>query len=107
VDGNNGPAAVMAIFAALTYDIISATNSSPQTTEINAYSRAATLMKWVRLGLAQAGVFVFVGMFVAWKAGAEVWPIALGGGLASVLLWMQYVHAHNNGIQSYQPGTEY
>jgi hypothetical protein len=38
-------AVTVAIYAALTYDIISATNSSPQTTEINADKRAETLMQ--------------------------------------------------------------
>ena len=60
-NGMGSPAVVVAVYAALTYDIISATNSSPQTTEINAASRAPTLMKWVKVGLAQAALFAVIG----------------------------------------------
>ena len=77
--GGGSPALTMAIYAALTYDVISATNSSPQTTEINAAARAETLMKW---------------------------PPALGAGLAGVLLWVQYVYARNCGVRSQGAPTE-
>ena len=91
-----GPAVKVAVYAALTYDIISATNSSPQTTEINAEARADTLMKWVKLGLAQAAGFAIIGIVLD----KERWPPALGAGLAGFLLWIQYVHAKNSGLQS-------
>lgn len=94
----SGDAAVVAIYAALTYDIISATNSSPQTTEINAQTRAATLMKWVHIGLVQAAVFMLIGVYLHPKR----WPPLVGGGLAGVLLYGQYVHAKNAGLK--QPG---
>ena len=55
-------AAVIGISAAVVYDVISATNSSPQTTEINAAARAPTLMKWVNIGLAQGALFVVIMM---------------------------------------------
>src|ERR1700745_1183959 len=100
--GNGNPANTVAIFAALTYDIISATNSSPQTTEINASTRADTLMKWVKLGLAQAVLFVVIGVALDKRR----WPPMVGGGIAGVLLWMQYVHARNAGLESNEPGTE-
>ncbi len=95
-------AAVIAIYAALTYDIISATNSSPQTTEINAKARAGTLMKWVHLGLLQAAVFVGIGVALHPKR----WPPAVGGGLAGVLLYLQYAHAKESGLRSIDVGTE-
>lgn len=101
------PAATMAIFAALTYDVISATNSSPQTTEINAHTRADTLMKWVKIGLVQAAIFAVLGIIFEMKDNHPVWPPALGAGLAGGLLWGQYVHAMNSGIRSSQPGTEH
>jgi len=100
---SNNDAATVAIYAALVYDIISATNSSPQTTEINAAARAETLMKWVKLGLAQAAVFVTIGIIVD---RGKPWRPALGGGLAAVLLWFQYVHARDAGLKSNKPGTE-
>lgn len=99
----DGDAAVkVAVYAALTYDIISATNSSPQTTEINAAARAETLMKWVKIGLLQAAVFALIGIYLD----DERWPPALGAGLAGVLLWVQYVHAKNSGLKSQGSPTE-
>lgn len=100
--GSNDPAITVAIYAALTYDIISATNSSPQTTEINAGTRADTLMKWVRLGLAQAALFATMGVLLDKRR----WPPLLGSGLAGGLLWVQYVHARDAGLASVEPGTE-
>jgi|SRR6516162_1731238 hypothetical protein len=102
LNGNGSVAVTVAVYAALTYDIISATNSSPQTTEINAASRAETLMKWVKLGLAQAALFVAMGMLLDKRR----WPPLAGGGLAGVLLWVQYVHARSAGLKSVKPGTE-
>lgn len=95
-------AVTVAIYAALTYDIISATNSSPQTTEINAATRADTLMKWVHIGLAQAVLFGAIGVVLDKRR----WPPALGSGLAGVLLYGQYIHAKSAGLASNQPGTE-
>jgi hypothetical protein len=107
VNGGMGtPAVTVAVYAALTYDVISATNSSPQTTEINAQKRADTLMKWVRLGLAQAAVFAGIGILLELKSKRPVWPPLLGSGLAGVMLWVQYVHAMNSGLESDAPGTE-
>lgn len=100
---DSSDAALMAIYAALVYDIIAAINSSPQTTEINAEKRADTLMKWVHLGLAQAGLFVVLG---AWMSKGKKWPPLLGGGLAMGLLYVQYVHAKEAGLASCEEGTE-
>lgn len=97
-------AGIIGIYAAVVYDVISATNSSPQTTEINAKARADTLMKWVKLGLLQAALFVFIGV-LAEPPGKKWRPIA-GGGTAMVLLWIQYVHAKNAGLASTESGTE-
>jgi hypothetical protein len=78
--GSDGGAAVkVAVYAALTYDIISATNSSPQTSELNAASRAPTLMKWVKIGMAQALVFAGIGIALD----KQRWPPAVGVGLAN------------------------
>jgi len=102
--GNGGDAAVIGIYAAVVYDVISATNSSPQTTEINAKARADSLMKWVKLGLAQAALFVIVGMLA--EAPGKRWRPLAGGGTAAVLLWFQYAHAKKAGLASSEPGTE-
>jgi hypothetical protein len=95
-------AETVAIYAMLVYGITSAVCSSPQTTEINAAARAATLMKWVRSAIAQAALFTLLGVYLDKRR----WPPLLGGGLAMVLLWAQYVYARNAGESSGQPGTE-
>lgn len=101
--GDGGGRSVkVAVYAALTYDVISATNSSPQTTEINAAARADTLMKWVKLGLAQAALFAAIGIAVD----DEHWPPALGAGLAGVMLWLQYEHAKDAGLAKGGATTE-
>lgn len=100
---NNGNSAIkVAVYATLMYDIISATNSSPQTTEINAKKRAGTLMKWVHIGLIQGALFVAIGAYLD----EERWPPILGGGLAGFLLYIQYVYAKNEGQNNPGPATE-
>jgi len=101
-----GAAGVMAIFAALTYDIVAAACSSPQTTEINADSRADTLMKWVYLGLGQAALFAGIGIYLQEQEGKPAWPPLLGAGLAGGLMYASYVHAKQAGLESSEPGTE-
>lgn len=90
------------VSAGLVYEIVAAVCSSPQTAEINADKRAATLMKWVNLGLIQAAVFVGIAAFIAKKR----WPSILGGALAGGLLAVQYAHAKRSGLASGQAGTE-
>jgi hypothetical protein len=104
--GNGLGSVKVAVYATLMYDVISATNSSPQTTEINARARSGTLMKWVKLGLAQGAVFVLLGAYIEQKSGGDPWAPIIGGGLAAGLLWAQYVHAKNAGLASTAPGTE-
>lgn len=89
-------ATVIGVSAAVVYDIISATNSSPQTTEVNAPHRAESLMKWVKVGLVQAGVFIGIMTFA--EPTGKKWRPLFGGGLAAILLWFQYVHARNAGL---------
>jgi membrane protein required for beta-lactamase induction len=101
------PAVTVAVYAALTYDIISATNSSPQTTEINASKRAATLMKWVYIGLIQAVLFAAIGYYFEKESGRPAWPPVMGVGIAASLLWFQYEHAKRAGLNAAgMPGTE-
>lgn len=86
----------------LVYDTMSTTNSSPQTTEINASVRAASLMKWVKLGLIQATIIAAIAAIID----DEKWPIIAGAGVADLLLWYQYVHAKEVGIKNGGPPTE-
>lgn len=100
------PVATMAIFTALTYDVIAATNSSPQTTEINAAARGSTLMKWVKIGLWQSAAFAVLGSLMEGARGNPMWPPVLGSGLGGVAMWIQYRYAYNCGMRSGAPGTE-
>lgn len=90
------------VSAGLVYEIIAAACSSPQTTEINAAARSDTLMKWVKVGLGQAAIFVAI----AWYIDGKRWPALLGGALAGALMWASYAHARSAGLKSELPGTE-
>jgi hypothetical protein len=100
---SNSDGIAFLVSAGIVYEIIAAACSSPQTTEINASTRADTLMKWVHIGLAQAAVFV---------AAAAIFdkthrrPIIAGGVIAGVMMWAQYIHAREAGLKSGAPGTE-
>lgn len=91
------------VSAGITYEVIAAACSSPQTTEINASSRAGTLMKWVYIGLGQAMIFVLAAAIID-KQHSQA--ILAGGILAGVLMYGQYVHAKTAGLRSQEPGTE-
>lgn len=91
------------VSAGIVYEIIAAACSSPQTTEINASTRADTLMKWVHIGIGQAAVFV-VAAAVIDKRHSQA--ILAGGVLAAVLMYVQYIHAKQSGLRSEKPGTE-
>ena len=100
--GGSGGIALL-VSAGIVYEIVAACCSSPQTTEINASTRAKTLMKWVNLGIAQAALFV--GLAASYDKPHRQ-PIIVGGALAGVLLYGQYQHAKRAGIASAAPGTE-
>lgn len=100
--GSGGIAFLVA--AGIVYEIIAAACSSPQTTEINADSRAGTLMKWVWIGIAQAALFIAI---AAWIDARHRVAIIAGGVTAMVLMLGQYLHARNAGLASGLPGTEY
>jgi hypothetical protein len=104
-DGSGqGPAFLIA--AGIVYEIIAASCSSPQTTEINAGSRSRTLMKWVNIGVAQAAGFVVIAAAIDPKHRKA---IVSGGVTAGVLMYVQYEHARRAGLRGAaagQPGTE-
>lgn len=91
------------VSAGIVYEIIAAACSSPQTTEINAGSRAGTLMKWVHLGIGQAALFIAI---AAWMDAEHRTAILAGGGTAGALMYVQYAHAKRAGLASALPGTE-
>lgn len=90
--GGDLDAIAFGVAADLVYNIFSATNSSPQTTELFADERADTLWKYVRLGGIQSVILVGI----MWYRGKSVWPI-LGGGLAGGFMWAMYAHARTAG----------
>lgn len=106
MEPNGNPANSFLISAGIIYEIVAAINSSPQTAEINADKRAPTLMKWVKLGLLQAGAFTAVAAIIAKQSGHQAWPILLGGVTAGGLIYGQYVHAKNSGLQHGGEPTE-
>lgn len=100
---NSGRGGWFLVAAAVVYDIIAATNSSPQTTEVNARHRAATLMKWVNIGTVQAMGFILLAAIGDRKNRG---PILAGGTLAAVAMYFQYVYAKACGLSSSAPPTE-
>jgi hypothetical protein len=101
--GSGSSGVAFLVSAGIVYEIIAAACSSPQTTEINASTRAETLMKWVHLGLVQAALFVVAAAVYDRKHAA---PILVGGSLAGGLMYVQYAHAKQKGLESPKPGTE-
>lgn len=92
------------VSAGIVYEIIAASCSSPQTTEINAGERSETLMKWVYVGLAQSVVFIAA---AAYLDPGNRNAIVYGGAVAGGLMWIQYWHAREAGLRSDLPGTEH
>ena len=101
VDSGDGVAFLVS--AGIVYEIIAACCSSPQTAEINASTRATTLMKWVNIGLVQSIGFVAVAAIVDRK---QARPIVAGGAIAAAVMYGSYWHAKRAGLSSSEPGTE-
>jgi hypothetical protein len=101
VKGQDGIAFLVS--SGIVYEIIAAACSSPQTTEINASTRASTLMKWVYIGIGQAAIFIAVAAYID---PSHRKAIIAGGGLAGGLMYAQYVHARQAGLASGGAGTE-
>ena len=103
--GNAGVAAVLFLAAAdAAYNAYSATNSSPQTTELFAGDRSATLWKYVKLGHVQVAGLIGFAAFVANKQGLAMWPI-LGGSAVAIAMHGMYWHALQSGKQKHDSGT--
>ena len=77
--------------------------SSPQTAEINAHSRADTLMKWVNVGLIEGAVFVLIAAAIDPKHRNA---LLAGGLLEGIITYFEYRHAKQSGLASAEPGTE-
>jgi Na+-translocating ferredoxin:NAD+ oxidoreductase RnfD subunit len=84
-------------------DIIAKACSSPQTAEINAGSRAATLMKWVNVGMLEGAALVIVAAVISPEVG---FAFVAGGTAEAVITYLEYRHAKKAGLASDLPGTE-
>ena len=85
--GGGVAAALFGVYADLAYNAYSATNSSPQTTELFASERSDTLWKYVRLGGVQ---ILALGIFGTLVAGS-LWPLL---GVLSVGAAMHLMYSH-------------
>lgn len=101
---NETDAALLGIAYLGVKDIYSADNSSPQTTEINARHRVSTLMKWVNIAAVESLSIVLI-LAAAAPRGHKRWPF-MGGILALVVTYAQYLYAKACGVQSDEPPTE-
>jgi uncharacterized membrane protein YozB (DUF420 family) len=89
-------------------EIIAKACSSPQTAEINAHSRATTLMKWVNIGVAESIVVIIIAAWIDSKVPGKNHTSAIiaGGVLAIVVTYGEYMYAKKAGLSSDEPGTE-
>lgn len=103
VTAGEGDGIAFLVSAGIVYEIIAAACSSPQTTELNAHSRAPTLMKWVHIGLVQSALFVGAAAFLDRR---RAHAYLAGGIAAGVVMYGSYLHARSAGLKSAAPGTE-
>lgn len=89
--------------AEVAFAVIAACCSSPQTAEINAKKRSATLMKWAWIGTGTTVLFLFIAARKDGRLSDSYWQ---GGLLSVVLLMSYYEYAKRCGLKSGQPGTE-
>lgn len=102
VMNNGGDAVKFMVAAGLVFEIIAAFCSSPQTAEINAAKRSATLMKWVVLGLGASAVFVYIAAGPMHGGKSAVY----GGALAGAMLGAAYAYANHVGLRDGGEPTE-
>jgi len=102
--GSRALAGLAFLSGALTMaDIVAKACSSPQTTEINAGSRAGTLMKWVKIGLIEGGALVIIAAIISPDVGAA---FISGGAVEAAITYGQYRHAKASGLANPGPSTE-
>lgn len=94
-----GAATLFGVYADLAFNIMSATNSSPQTTELFAKDRSDTLWKWVKVGDAAILGFGAFGAGLLVMSGQRklaIWPL-VGSGAVAVAMHGMYSHAVSAG----------
>lgn len=100
---SGGDGIAFLVSAGIVAEIIAKACSSPQTMEINAAARAATLMKWVTVGIVESAFFVAVAAYVDPKHRTA---IIAGGVLAALITYGEYVYARSSGLRNGGPTTE-
>lgn len=95
-------AGLFGIYADLAYNTYSATNSSPQTTELFAGDRSETLWKYVMMGHGQAVVIGVFGSLLAHKW----WPL-IGTVAVGIIMHCMYLHALKAGQGKAPPQEGY
>lgn len=93
-------AGLFGIYADLAYNAYSATNSSPQTTELFAGEREETLWKYVLVGHMQAIAIGVFGSLLSRKA----WPL-IGVATVAVVMHGMYSHAVKAGKDKRPPSN--
>lgn len=91
------------VAAGIVAEIVAKACSSPQTTHLNAGTRAPTLMLWVNVGMIEAAAFVAVAAYFDKEHRV---PIILGGALEGVITYGEYLYAKKSGLESDEPPTE-
>jgi hypothetical protein len=89
-----GFATLFGVYADLAMNIASATNSSPQTTELFAGARSDTLWKWVKIG---GGVAIGFGLFASIMSGTIIPLFAVGVVIATMGIMYKYALKWGNG----------
>lgn len=103
MDVSVGNGVAFLVGATVVSDLIAKACSSPQTAELNADKRAPTLMKWVNIGMIEAGAFILIAAAIDRK---NRYAIIAGGVLEGAVTWFEYQHAKKSGLESPGPGTE-
>lgn len=101
--GSGSDAVAFLVAAGIVYEIIAKDVSSPQTAELNAATRAPTLMKWVHVGQIEAAAFIAIAVAFEPK---KAKPILIGGILAMAVTEVEYLHAKKSGLENPGPPTE-
>jgi hypothetical protein len=91
------------IAAEMVFAVVAACCSSPQTAELNAQARAATLMKWVKIGMVVSGGFVAAAAFYDPR---HAKPLVAGGVIAGGTMYYLYAHARMAGLANGGTPTE-
>lgn len=89
-----GFAGLFGIYADLAMNIASATNSSPQTTELFAGERSETLWKWVKIG---GAVAIGFGLFASLMSRTIIPLLAVGSVILVMGIMYKYALKWGNG----------